>query len=154
MVFVVAYFDAKILQMKGIPLLNLDLRTPLLYEKIPSIPEEMTKNDEYLLCIELDRNQSRIFEPKPEYFLGLQLFSGRKNENTTDHLDGKVQLPAGRYLFMQEKRILNSIEWLEMAIEQQKDGLWERHKMENLLYVRFLYEDNHYVTQLFRPVKV
>jgi hypothetical protein len=38
-----------------------------------------------------------------------------------------------------------------MAIEQQKDGLWERLKPGNRLYLRILSEDGSPVTQLFRP---
>jgi hypothetical protein len=48
--------------------------------------------------------------------------------------------------------ILNQTDWLDMAIEQQKDGLWERNKLGDLLFVRFLYEDNAVVTQIFRVV--
>jgi hypothetical protein len=47
---------------------------------------------------------------------------------------------------------LEPAEWLDMAIEQQKDGLWERHKPESRLYLRFLFEDGRYVTQLLRPL--
>jgi hypothetical protein len=49
---------------------------------------------------------------------------------------------------------LNREEWLDMALEQQKDGLWERYKPENRLYVRYLFEDGCPVTQLFRPSDV
>jgi hypothetical protein len=66
-----------------------------------------------------------------------------------------VSLPLGKYLFVQcrAETPLNREEWLDMAIEQQKDGLWERHKLGNLLYVRYLYEDGKFVTQVFREIK-
>jgi hypothetical protein len=38
-----------------------------------------------------------------------------------------------------------------MAIEQQKDGLWEQLRLGNHLYIRYLFEDGSPVTQVFRP---
>jgi len=76
-----------------------------------------------------------------------------KNAVDTD-INEVVSLPSGNYLFVQYRGslLLKQDEWLDMAIEQQKDGLWERHKPGNLLFVRYLHEDGEYVTQLFRTV--
>jgi len=92
-----------------------------------------------IFCYELNSLHSQTIEPDPAQLLGQQISEGL--------------LPAGIYLFMQKRseNPLNQAEWLEMAIEQQKDGLWERHKPGNLLYVRFLFEDEANVTQVFRP---
>ena len=92
-----------------------------------------------IFCYELDCLNSQTIEPDPNQFLGSLVSEG--------------SLPAGTYLFMQKRseNPLNQPEWLEMAIEQHKDGLWERHNPGNLLYVRFLTEDGASVTQVFRP---
>jgi len=77
-----------------------------------------------------------------------------------------VSLPAGNYLFMQNRSVnresgndretvsssFTADEWLELAIEQHKDGLWERNKMQNVLYARFFREDGFLITQVFRPM--
>jgi hypothetical protein len=62
----------------------------------------------------------------------------------------KVQLPAGLYAFSQKRSWLNREECVFMASEQQKDGLWERLHLGNLLYIRRLFEDGSPVTQFFR----
>jgi len=66
-----------------------------------------------------------------------------------------VSLPQGVYLFTQQRseKPLNQSEWLDLAIEQQKDGLWERDNPKAVLYVRFLYEDKAFVTQVFRQIE-
>jgi len=107
-------------------LMKLSLHTPL--------------TERSIFCYELNRLQSQTIEPDPAQLLGQQISEG--------------SLPAGIYLFTQKRsgNPLNQEEWLEMAIEQQKDGLWERYKPGNLLYVRFLFEDEANVTQVFRPL--
>jgi hypothetical protein len=62
-----------------------------------------------------------------------------------------LELPRGRYLFAQKREALDRDAVIGLAIEVQKDGLWERLEPEENLYVRFLYEDNAAVTQIFRP---
>ena len=137
--------------MEKTPLLKLDLRAPLVYVKTDNLPQILAENGEYLLCFDLDPVQSRSIEPEPELLLGSLVFTGK-----TGGLDAPqpqtVLLPAGIYLFVQCRGALNREEWLNLAIEQQKDGLWERHKPENRLYVRHLFEDGSPVTQIFRPL--
>jgi len=133
--------------MEKIPLKNLNLCTPLTYKKIEALPSSIPENGDFLLCYNLNPSQSRSFEPISKQFLGNHVFTGvRQQEND-------LELPAGDYLFMQyrDNRIMSRDKWLEMAIEQQKDGLWERYSLQNLLYVRFLFEDEMYVTQVLRP---
>ena len=137
--------------------MRLDLREPLKFEKI-SFEENgsnlnITEHEEVLLCYELNSDQSRSIEPDCENFLGSFLFSGRKIEGQIT--EQVVSLPQGIYLFMQQRsaHALNQAEWVDLAIEQQKDGLWERNKLENLLYIRFLHEDGAFVTQVFRSTE-
>ena len=140
--------------MKETSLKKLELCTPLVYIKADNPPPVLAENDEYLLCFDLDLVQSRSIEPKPEQLLGSLIFSGKKDVTgiSTAH---KVSLPAGIYLFTQccsSEGPLEQEKWLNLAVEQQKDGLWERYKPGNRLYVRFLHEDDAFVTQVLRPV--
>ena len=138
--------------MDSSPLMNLDLRSPLVYDKVEAMPPEIAKNDEFLLFFNLDPAQSRSIEPKTELLLGSLVFTGQKSVDSGNFQPEKASLPAGNYLFTQVRGALSREEWLDLAVEQQKDGLWERYKLENGLYIRFLFEDGSFVTQLFRPL--
>jgi len=117
------------------------------------IPSEIPEKKEFLLCYELNPEQTANIEPIPEKFLGNLLFIG-KNREKTENIDNQVNLPEGHYLFIQKRseKILDKTDWLYLAIEQQKDGLWERNKLGDTIYIRLLYEDKKTVTQIFRPV--
>ena len=144
--------------MGNISLMHLDLRTPLFYSKSSmtdaGVPSSIPENDEFLLCFALNPAQSRTIEPVREQLLGDLLFMGGKTGDST--ADQSVTLPSGEYLFMQSRGIsaMTRDEWLDLAIEQQKDGLWERYQPGDLLYIRFLFEDGAVVTQLFRTIKL
>ncbi|WP_461250789.1 hypothetical protein [Treponema sp. R8-4-B8] len=119
---------------------------------------EKLENEEILLCYEVNPIQGSSIEPDRDFFLSKLLFIGEKStvsqNNGTGETDSNVLLPQGNYLFIQcrSEAVLSSDEWLDLAIEQQKDGLWERNKPGNLLYIRFLFEDGSFVTQVFRAV--
>jgi hypothetical protein len=142
----------------------LNLCTPLLYieserQALPLLKSEELKNGETLFCYEINPVQGCSIEPDRDRFLGRLLFAGQKSPETPEsagETDEKqiVSLPQGNYLFTQCRADapLTPGEWLDLAIEQQKDGLWERNKPENLLYIRFLYEDGAFVTQVFRAI--
>ena len=93
---------------------------------------------ELLFCFELDREQAGRIDPEAACFLGPEL--------------PLLILPAGLYLFVQRRRFLGRGECIALAIEQQKDGLWEKLRLESRLYIRRLFEDSSEVTQLFRPI--
>jgi len=133
--------------------MKLDLRAPLFYEKTDALPEKTAEKDEFLLCYDLNPSESSSIEPNREQFLGNLIFVGRKTADSDAPQAETVSLPMGNYLFEQNRNALNSEEWLDMAIEQQKDGLWERNKLESTLFIRYLHEDGKFVTQLFRPLK-
>jgi hypothetical protein len=133
------------------PLIHLDLRSPLEYAQAPGlIPFDLSFRgeaaEELLFCFELNREQAGRIDPQAERFLGELVFSGKG-----DGRQGEILLSAGLYLFAQQRRALDRTECIDMAIEQQQDGLWERLRLENRLYVRCLFEDGSPVTQLFRP---
>jgi len=134
-------------------LVHLDLRAPLEYEEAPElVPFSCLPADEaapeLLFCFEIDREQAGRIDPEADRFLGELVFSGKGNGT-----QGKIQLAAGLYLFTQQRRTeqMNRDECVSMAIEQQKDGLWEQLHLENRLYIRCLFEDGSPVIQFFRP---
>jgi len=130
--------------------LNLELRSPLLFKKIYGNPPSAPGiNNEIILCYELNPAQARSIEPDREMLLRHLQFAGEKADGAQS-----AALPAGHYIFAQSRgdASLNQEEWLDMAVDLQKDGLWERNKLGDLLYVRFLFEDDKFVTQIFRPV--
>jgi len=57
----------------------------------------------------------------------------------------------GNYIFTQKWDFLGRENIIELIIEMQKEALWQRYKPGKMLYLRYLYEDGKYVTQLFRP---
>ena len=143
--------------MEHTPLTLLNLCSPLQYVRSEN-RSAPALNGETLFCYEVDSVQGGSIEPDRERFLGKLLFTGEKLTETPSGGTGKteefVSLPQGDYLFMQcrSDAVLTPDEWLDLAIEQQKDGLWERNRPGNLLYVRFLFEDGAFVTQVFRTV--
>jgi len=133
---------------------KLDLRAPLVYEKTGNLPVVLSENDEFMLYYEMDPVQSCSIEPKPDNLLAFLIFSGKKDDTGLSEVP-KVSIPAGMYLFTQLRSVespLTQDKWLNLAIEQQKDGLWERYKLTNRLFIRFFHEDGMFVTQIFRPL--
>jgi hypothetical protein len=70
-------------------------------------------------------------------------------------------IAAGKYLFCQAEgavpgavlgAALDDTDLRSLIIEQQKEGLWERFKMEPLVYIRRLQEGGRSIVQLWRPV--
>ena len=136
------------------PLLHLNLHTPLEYTEVPGLlfGSEFPGNEaagELLFCFELDQEQAVRIDPDESFLPGNLVCAGRNTQ--TGNKGQKIQLPAGRYIFVQQRRALSQDECSYLAIEQQKDGLWERYKLDNRLYIRLLFEDGSTVTQLFRP---
>jgi len=140
--------------MEKTSIIKLNIHGPLVYNKIDNLLPVLTENDEFLLCFDLDPVQSHNIEPRPELLLGSHVFSGKKGGLDASQAQ-KVILPTGMYLFVQCRNpdsVFNREKWFNMAIEQQKDGLWEGYKPASRLYVRFLYEDGAFVTQVLRPI--
>jgi len=133
------------------------LQKALFYRKINikeiDLPQKIPEKEEILLCYLLNPKQTSNIEPVHEQFLENLMFIGKNNE-ARDNCIEQVSLPQGHYLFVQERsdKMLSQVDWLNLAIEQHKDGLWERNKLGNIIYIRFLFEDEKTVTQIFRPV--
>jgi len=123
---------------------TLTLLSPLYYTSAEG--DRFTKSDpfsyrkedgEKLYCFQLNENEYCSFEPNKETLLGPLVFS--------------QVLPAGNYLFAQKREILSRDEIIDMAVEIQAEGLWQRLKPGKTLYLRYLFEDSSAVTQLYRP---
>ena len=140
----------------GYKIFRLNLASPLFY--VPDTgadPFNHLKNGEMLFCFELDEAQYLSFEPNKEKLLNSLIFSGETVESNTTETFGEgetfLELPQGNYFFAQEKRLLNQEEIIDMAVEIQLEVLWQRFKPGRKLFLRYLFEDGNWVTQLFRP---
>jgi len=137
---------------------SLTLLAPLYY-----YPEEgtdpfglarQTEEGERLFCFEINEEERLSFEPDGKKLIGSLVFSGAYA--TVEHpgkrtVKALLELPRGNYLFAQRREILSREEVISMAVEIQLECLWHRHEPGNCLYLRYLFEDNRWVTQLFRP---
>ena len=95
---------------------------------------------ENILYYALNPLEACKIDPSPERYL----YSGAEEVR---------ELPVGTYYFIQlRKEQIENEELIEMAIELQKEALWNRFKLENKLYRRKLFEDNSPVIQLWRPI--
>jgi len=140
------------------PYIKFRLCTPLIYQKIEKNDDfciNLSKNDDLIQCYSINPDQSGNIEPDRDQFLDSHIFTGLRAALEGEKPAQEITLPQGQYLLVQQRsdQSLSRAEWLDMAIEQQKDGLWERNKLGSLLYVRYLYEDGKFVTQVFRQVK-
>jgi len=121
---------------------RLNLLSPLYY--IPgkdSDPFGYCEGDgEKLFCFELDEALARDFEPDKTKLL--------KNP------ESPAVFPQGNYLFAQKREILSQEDIIDVAVEIQQEGLWQRLQLGEKLYLRYLFEDGCPVTQLFRPYTV
>ena len=149
------FFD-KLTAMAPPQLIRLNLRASIEYAGIAPAPfdgpfpvDDETR--EFLFCFELDRGQAARIDPDPEAFPGTRVFSAKRGGPEGSAPAERRLLPAGQYAFMQERRELSREECVALAIELQKDGLWERLRLGTRLYVRRLFEDGSPVTQVFRP---
>jgi len=99
---------------------------------------------EELYYYPLNETQGLSFEPQAEF-----LFASPITEKREEDRCGC--LPQGLYLFAQKREALDWDSIIEMAVELQLEGLWQRLKLQGGLYLRLLYEDGSMVTQVFRP---
>ena len=144
---------------------RLDLRSPLFFRRDDTVSLSCLDTNtgvqtpdskifpEQAFCFELDPMQSRSFEPESKAFLTKLLFSGIAQQEVSNRtLPEIVQIPAGLYYFTQITEGSGKDGYINLAIRQQKNALWEKYTLSNILYIRLLYEDERYVVQLFRPL--
>ena len=143
-----------------IEILNLRLTTSLFYTPIEK-PEpfnytessEAGHGTEMLFCFDLDEDQYRSFEPEKDKIIKNLVFGGvYAGEKPDSSAAGKLlELAPGDYLFAQKRELLGRDEIIELVLEIQMEGLWQRLRPEKKIYLRYLFEDGKTVTQLFRP---
>ena len=105
---------------------------------------------EKLFCFELDEAHYSSIEPDKTKLLGNLIFGGKAADKAAGAAE-TFELPKGNYLFAQKREILSQQDIIDMAAEIQQEGLWQRLLPEKKLYLRYLFEDGCFVTQLFRP---
>ena len=136
---------------------HLNLLAPLFYTPNEKADPFDCGKEEELFCFELDETQYKSIEPDKEKFLGGPVFCGKAPGADSGKQEGGrekfLKLPQGSYLFAQKREILSREEIIDLAIEIQLEGLWQRQRLERKLYLRYLYEDHSWVTQLFRPLQ-
>ena len=132
-------------------ILRLNLLGPLLYAPSESIALAYKQEDgEKLFCFEIEESQAQEFLPEKRHFPGALVFSGKalKEEEPSESI---LELPSGNYIFCQIREILDEDGIIDLAVEAQNEGLWQRLKLTKRLYVRFLFEESQGVTQIWRP---
>jgi hypothetical protein len=150
------FFQKKLMYpviMEDLNILRLNLVSPLMYARLEEpvplpVPGEALPEGEGLFCFELNPAQAGSIEPEEADYLGPLVFQGSGGSGGPP-----VELPAGWYYFAQARRVLNREEILCLALEVQKEALWERQTPEPRLYLRYLSEDGTAVTQVWRPVR-
>jgi len=132
----------------------LTLLSPLYYIEAESDPFNYREGDgEKLYCFTLNENESLSFEPDKKALLDRLVFSASAvlgAQGETVKASPQI-LPEGSYLFAQKREVLSREEIIDMAVEIQAEGLWQRLKPGKTLYLRYLFEDSNSVTQLYRP---
>ena len=137
---------------------SLTLLAPLYYypdeRADPFSLARQTEDGERLFCFEINEKERLSFEPDYDNLIGSLVFSGiyaAVEDQEKRALRALLELPRGNYLFAQRREILSREEIVSMAVEIQMECLWHRHEPGERLYLRYLFEDNRWVTQLFRP---
>ena len=106
---------------------------------------------EKLFCFELDGEVAASFEPNREKYPGKLVSGGISSKPGPG--EKTFELPKGDYLFAQKREIPGREEIISMALEIQSEGLWRRLVPGKMLYLRYLFEDGSWVTQLLRPFR-
>jgi hypothetical protein len=140
-------------------IIKLKLLAPLVYAKNQSTDPGADDSASFLPgpeaeCIfffTLNEEAGAHIDPDPAHYLGKPVFCGC-TENKPGQQADQVAIPAGDYFFAQQRKTLGREEFIRMAIEVQREILWQRLEPLPGLYVRRLFEDGSPVTQIFRPV--
>jgi hypothetical protein len=138
-------------------ILRLDLRSPLLYTREPSLDPfgVIPLRGEYLFCFMVNPEQGFRIDPEGAAYLGTLVDGGKQDlspEGPRAPSPCPLELPRGKYLFAQVRERLGRENSIDLAMEIQKEGLWERLRLGPRLYLRYLFEDRSPVTQVFRPL--
>jgi hypothetical protein len=115
---------------------------------------------EALFWYEIRAAQACSIEPDSGAYLGPLIAAGNAaaagNSVNESPANAALILPAGGYLFTQVRNGPHEADkaaslCVELAVELQKEGLWERLTLGNTVYFRTLWEDGARVFQALRP---
>jgi hypothetical protein len=142
--------------MNTLRILNLYLQAPLFYirdDGLAPFPCDPSKG-EVLFYFEIDGAQYRSIEPDRGGYLGRLVSGGipAPPDSAAGEAASLIELPRGRYLFAQGTEIPDREGYIQMAVEVQREGLWQNVSLDRGLYLRYIYEDGKQVTQVFRPL--
>jgi hypothetical protein len=140
-------------------IIRLRLCSPLFYrEDRTLIPFQYQEQDrkERLFCFTLDAEEGVNIDPAPETFPGKLVFSGTPEEQrgarpAQTGSSERFELAAGHYFFVQKRGVLGRQELCGMAVEVQREILWQRETPGDRVCFRYLYEDEKTVVQIWRP---
>jgi hypothetical protein len=143
------------------PLFPLVLAAPLYYRRDPGIAPfaALSAGEEILVCFAITPGQDRSIEPEPgAEYLGAVLGAGRLDASGNSRDGGadpaaRLELPAGNYFFAQSREVPDRDAFMALAVEVQKEALWQRLNPEPRVYLRRLREDGKTVTQVLRPLE-
>jgi hypothetical protein len=102
---------------------------------------------EMLIHFRINRSGAFAVETDGKDYLESPISAGQADTN------GSLELPAGEYFFTQVREKLDTGAFIELALELQKEGLWERVRLKETVYFRTLWEDGARVSQVLRPVQ-
>jgi hypothetical protein len=150
---------------------TLCLYAPLWYVSDPALkPFQYSEGEETVMAFELARGAGQSIDPDPADYLGPLLWMGRAipvragtgsdqtgagvAADTVSAPDraGAFCIPGGRYFFSQIREPLERDGWTRLAIEVQKEGLWQRKRLGSRLYLRVVYEDGAAAAQILREL--
>jgi hypothetical protein len=146
--------------MDEISVKKLILAAPLVYRKDDTLqfPVCDAVRGEILFRMALDPSQCRIIEPDRTAFPGRLVAAGSVAEPgeaaDVSRTGGPepLELPAGTYFFTQIRESPDLETLIDMIIEVQQEGLWERYSLDDCLYIRRLFKETQAITQIFRPI--
>jgi hypothetical protein len=143
-------------------ILRLNLLSPIYYVPVNGLDPFAHRGGEAenLFCFELNKTQRLSIEPDKKTLLGALVFGGKaagaapekaQFSGSGEAGETLIELPRGNYLFAQKRETLCREGIIGMAVEIQTEGLWQRLKIGETLYLRYLFQGGQGLTQLFRP---
>ncbi|QQO09558.1 hypothetical protein [Breznakiella homolactica] len=131
---------------------TLDLRSPLVYARDAKMrPFEYSRDSgETVHSFTVFPEQAYTIEPSEEHYIGAPEWIGRSTG--TEAAGPLAEIPGGLYFFSQTRMVLDRDDFIRMAIEVQKEALWQKKSLGTRLYLRYLYEGGGPVTQVFREI--
>jgi hypothetical protein len=135
---------------------RLKIVSPLYYTRgALSFPEPRSAGpgQEFLFYFSIKSGEALRIDPVSENYLGPLIAAGTAEGARITNADSAgLTLPAGDYFFTQIREKADKTDFINMAIELQKEALWERLKPGETVYFRSLWEHGTPVSQVLRPL--